>query len=296
MRKILNITLSTLALAAISSSALANGLERTAVTAAGTYTKPSGHDLNFVNEALGTNYSRPLVINPEFHWDYNFGMTHRLADSNTRLVLNYDHFNNDNRRTFNTTEGYVKHKDRDFKVGVNHTLEFGPKFDLVLGGAFEYAKIQRNFNIDTGVNNTKTFNEAKGWGPYVSLLARGFPMSKSCGMSLYGNAGIGVLYAQNKFNQQVRNAAGALQAGSFDPQNTKGALAKVDAGFGVEYQRTMRSDMANLLLGVRLGVKYNNYLNGLRNNVDSNDAYASNQRDYGRIGPFLEFKLGGADA
>src|SRR5690606_22822475 len=140
------------------------------------------------------------------------------------------------------------HKERDFKFGLRHTLEFGPKFETDLGAYLEYAKVERRFqefNYAGGATRYRTsLDEGEGWGPFLDATGRVFPWGEQnrC-WSLWARGGFGLLYTEHKFDQYVTADTGNpfIEQG-FRPEETNAITTKIEADMGIEYGRLMRSD------------------------------------------------------
>lgn len=327
MKKALKYTLATLAAASLVAPVYAfNGVNvnNFAFSAAATYTEASNNGLHMGNSVLsGTAGApitlRPIFLEPDHEWDYTLGLTYRLPNSDTRFFLDYDHYRgSEDRRAFGInallqapsvhTDGYVKHKDHNFKLGLKRTLEFGSQFEMVYGAGFEWAKVERNFTVSAvdagGTHHRASYDEAEGWGPYVDVLGRAYPFNNNRCWSVFAHAGLGLLYADNSpyvdyIEDGVRPATGL----NIQPEETTSIITHVEADLGVEWNRVMRADFADMRLGMRLGLKYLNYINAFKNGNlyqwPASGLHANlntSPDDYGRMGAFLQFTLGGANS
>jgi Legionella pneumophila major outer membrane protein precursor len=339
MKRALKYTLSALAAAVVAAPAMAgNTLDNSALYVAGTFTEASGNglhitDLNTANDAGGSSW-RPVMLDPDHEFDFYVGFSYRLADTNTRFFIEYDHFKGDESREVvgaaalsagvpvniaPVTTANVEHKERDFKFGLRHTLDFGPKFETVLGAGLEYSKVQRTFTTQslwTGPNSRfrEMFDETEGWGPFVEAKGRAYPWgNESRNWSFWARGAVALLYSDHTGRFEMREpGVGIPQLTNnytFTPEDTKSIITRVEADLGLEWNRVMRADFNDLLLGVKLGVRYHNMMNAFKNgNLNQVVATSSeggagltgdlntSPNDYGRMGPFLEFKIGGSNA
>ena len=95
-----------------------------------------------------------------------------------------------------------------------------------------------------------------------------------------------------------------------DSENTKSLIGKYDINLGVDYLRTYRVNCCPIKTGITLGVRYMNIVNAFKmgNTVGQSFNVAATQdgvanfpvfgvpTDWGRVGPYLRFSVGGADA
>ncbi|HET9843376.1 MAG TPA: hypothetical protein VFP93_01795, partial [Gammaproteobacteria bacterium] len=281
MKKALKYTLSALAAAMIAAPAQANPwnfINELTFKAALTYTEASGNTANYAYTGFPQTW-RPLFVEPDHEWDYALGLEWRIPGSNTHVFFDFEHFRDDASETAvgagtfgalpvagATAFGSLEHREKDFKLGLRHTLEFGPHFDLALGAAIDAAKIERRFNeIGTdpvvGVGTRFTHEETDAIGPFFDVTGRAYPWGQgrygNC-WSLWARAGFGLLYAEHDYT--LTTAVPGLVLPSFDPEDTNSIITKVEADFGVEFGRVLRLDFINMSLAARLGVKYINYI------------------------------------
>ncbi len=276
----------------------------------------------------GDGYRRHTFIDPDWEFDYGIGLTHRFCGSKTHFFMYYDHFRGDDSAATSgvrnlgiplagngaITNGSmdVETKSDEFRLGLSRGLNVGRHFSLDLGGFFEWDKIERNseeYQSQAGVPNRfrSTENEVKGFGPGVSVMARAFPSQNYCHFSVFMGAMTTLLYANNEFDQ-------ALYVGEdlfyqYQPDDSKSVLGKLDISFGIDYCNRIRTDCNGMTVGMSLGVRYLNIFNAFKNgNTAYNNAiqaggavegFAANTgstNDFGRIGPFFQVRIGGADA
>ena len=321
MDKAITIALSSLIAVGLSAPVAAhNWFDQLAVKAAATYTKPTNNGLDFGFLRTGNFSYRPFFVEPSHEFDFAWGLEFRTNhDGDTRAFLEYDHYNHSKQRAASglillgsgpeadsTVTGDVSHDEHSIKFGARHTLHFGPYFDTVLGGFFEYANVEktwkRAYAAPGGAIQVFDFSEdqMRGWGPGIDALGRAFPFgNENHNWSLFAAGSFSLLWADHEYhyasspNQQEEQDALAL-----DPEDTKSRVSKMETSLGVEYSRLFTSDVASVVLGARLGVKYLGYFNafkgGNHDSVVSGAVQFSRDYDYGRMGPFLEFRLGGA--
>ena len=343
MKRALKYTLSALAAAVVAAPAMATVLDNTAVYVAGTLTEASGNGLHITDQRVGGpdpvnggTAWRPIMLDPDHEWDFYAGFSYRIGGNNTRFFFEYDHFKGDESREVGgtgvsaiasglqasgvTVTANVQHKERDVKFGLRHTLDFGPKFETVLGAGLEYSKVQRTFYSmalwnGPNIRNSNLFNETEGWGPFVEAKGRAYPLgNESRNWSFWARGALALLYADHTGTFEIRevgpgNPPELHGAFTYFPEDTKSIITRVEADLGIEWNRVMRADFNDLLLGVKVGVRYHNMINAFKNGnlmqIPSTGAAGggalanslnTSPNDYGRMGPFLEFKLGGANA
>lgn len=342
MKRALKLTLSALAAAVIAAPASASVIDNLAVTGALTYTEASGNGLHFAHYLTAQNVGqqwRPVFVEPDHEFDYSASLSYRIDGHNTRVFFAYDHFKDDESRFISGSgvaalnqqapnngnvleaESNVQHKERDFKIGLRHTLNFGPKFETDLAGGLEWNKVQRTQDIQArfyvgavrNVRSLEVFNESEGWGPFVEGTGRAYPWGDAnrC-WSFWMRGGFALLYADHtttitSLQSQGGGVATFLNGNSLIPEDTKSILVKVEADMGVEWNRVMRADFNDLMLGIKLGVRYHNTASAFKNTntllftgaaggLNRQQDVDTRDNDFGRMGPFLEFKLGGANS
>lgn len=277
---------------------------------------------------------RAFMVEPETQFDYGVGLSYRMGGSNpspdTRLYLDYDHFRDSKDRqavglrnlglaptVAGTTDNNadLRHRAHQFRAGVTQTLHFGPKLDVALNGFVDYTKLERKFNevarhlVTTNTRSTE--NELRGFGPGFGAMARGTPLNTCPEFGVFGGMNATLLYADQEFNQELFTSVGAAVPAlvyQYNPEDSRSIVAKLDAELGVDYRRVINSDMARVLFHAALGVRYMNAVNAFKNgNTAWNPAelngvvqnfaqHTGGSNDFGRMGPFLRFTLGGADA
>jgi hypothetical protein len=337
MKKALKITAGTLLAASLAAPAYASLLHRASVSGTLTYTEASNNGASmgdFVTDNTNLQNRRAFFVEPEHEVDFAVDGTFRLHGTDTRLFVSYDHFNDDQERdaanlrnlginfvppggAVTSSHAVTENKAQEFRFGARHTLHFGQRFDLVLNGFLEYAKVERTLNERIAQNNNVhyrvTEDQMNGFGPGFGargrvVLSRDYP-----NWGLFGGMNGSLLYADNEYSQIETRSTGATPAiqYAFTPEDSKSIVAKLDAEFGLDYTRTVNSDMARFLMSVALGARYMNVINAFKTgNTAFNPAvlgaggavagsyanWTGSSLDWGRMGPFLQFRLGGAEA
>lgn len=307
---------------------------RTALLLTGTYSKITNDGLSYGDILLAPpaiagadGFRRHVFVDPDWDFDFGVGLTHRLACSNTRVFAYWDHFRaNDNAgtpgvRNLGLVPGAITggtmdvetHSD-ELRLGLSRGLHFGHHFSVDVGGFFEWDKIERDteeFVTQGGAASRfrSTENEIKGFGPGVTVMTRAYPSRDYRHFSIFMGAMTTLLYVNNEFDQSL--FVGDVLFSAYDPDNTKSMVGKLDISFGVDYCNRIHTDHTGMSVGMSLGMRYMNMFNAFKNgNTMYNNAvqagggnpftgFAANtggSNDFGRIGPFLQVRIGGADA
>lgn len=215
----------------------------------------------------------------------------------------------------------VESKSDELRLGLSRGLQFGHHFSLDLGGFFEWDKVERNTEerVSGGVTGggipvrnrfRSTENEMQGFGPGVAVMARAFPSHDYRHFSVFMGAMTTLLYVNNEFDQTFFN--GDQLVYEYQPDDTKSVVGKLDISFGIDYCNRIHTDHTGMSVGVSLGMRYMNIFNAFKNGnvayntpiqlgainpaLEGTPAYTGASSDFGRIGPFLQVRLGGADA
>lgn len=276
---------------------------------------------------------RAFFIEPEHEFNFNAGITHRLLNNDSRLFLTYDHFRDDKERDASgirnlglapaapvTSQGYgeVRHREHELRGGINHTLHFGRCFDFDIAAFFEYAKLERKMIEHTTLSNgnrhyRQTEDEMRGYGPGIGAMGHARPLREYPNVGFFAGATMSLLYSDHEYDQYMNSSSpGApvpLLNYQFHPEDSKSIVTKVDAQFGIEYRRKVTTDITSMMVAFELGMRYMNMMNALRTGNTSyeptvlNNAVASSFAqytgaafDYGRMGPFFRFTIGGANS
>lgn len=359
MKKLLVLSLGAgLASATLPAVIQASYLDNVGVYAAGTYTKPSNNGLSighyqthFPAQPLN-RFDRAVFLSPEFNWDYALGLSFRFPCSETRFFAEYDYFNATDTRTIGGLSKFpvspaalgqgvrlstqstanVMETSREWRLGLRHWVEFGPRFSVDFSAFFEYDRINISLHqwIDLPVvnrgtegfidGNTISYYEQntkfEGWGPGVGFKLIGTPIACCPAFNLFASFASTLFYANNLADVfQVLEVfptgfgfAQNLLAYSL-PENTHSILAKLDIHFGVDYARNLCLFGDQYSSGITLGVRYMNIFNAFKNanvggfSIISKGAATANQfvpvsvpNDWGRVGPYLQFRVGGCNA
>ncbi|MCS5712474.1 Lpg1974 family pore-forming outer membrane protein [Candidatus Berkiella aquae] len=334
MNKALKVTFGAVIAAGMISAAEANldpTLSRTALLVTGTYTKTTGNGLSYGDVLLapssvgGDGFTRHVFVDPDWEFDFGLGLTHRFCGTKTRLFVYWDHFRADDDASTSgvrnlglvpgaITSGSieVEQKSDELRIGLSRALNFGHHFSLDLGGFFEWDKVERNTNeFQSQAGNPNRFrsteNEMQGFGPGVAVMARAFPSHDYRHLSVFMGAMTSLLYVNNEFSQAQFNGDALFY--QYQPDDSKSVVGKLDISFGVDYCSRIQTDWDGLLVGVTLGMRYMNIFNAFKNgNTYYNNpiqggvaqaGFAANTghaEDWGRIGPFLQFRIGGAES
>lgn len=308
---------------------------RTAVLLTGTYSKITNNGLSYGDLLLAEpgvanadGYRRSVMVDPDWEFDFGVGLTHRFCGSNTRFFAYWDHFRADDDATtsgvrnlglvpgaITTGTMQVESKSDELRLGLSRGLSFGHHFSLDLGGFFEWDKVERNSNeyqVQSGNADRfrSTENEMQGFGPGVAVMARAFPSHDYRHFSVFMGAMTSLLYVNNEFDQSF--FSGDQLVYQYQPDDSKSIVGKLDISFGIDYCSRIHTDSTGMSLGVSLGMRYMNIFNAFKNGnsaynsviqqgavlpvLSGTPAYTGGSNDFGRIGPFLQVRLGGADA
>ena len=237
-----------------------------------------------------------------------------LPGSNTSsLLLDYDHYSTSDSKSLTSTtaftnqygiaptsiEGKLSLKDQTFRLGARRVLPFGDNFDVQLGAYAEHSKVERNQRITHVVAATaRTVNidqEASGWGPSFDLVGRWYPMGRHSCFSLLAGAEFAALWADSKYSARNVDQTGAIAVDAINNNNRSDintVTTRLGATVAVAYSRPINDSFK---LGLRAGARWINYHNAFKG--DSAILNTSMGRsDYGRMGPFIELRLGGVDS
>jgi|GEM_PF-2867505 len=331
MKKALQVTFGAVIALSVSGAVQAYdaAIGRTALLLTGTYSKTTNDGLSYGDILLappaslgGDGSRRHVFVDPDWEFDFGLGLTHRFACTNTRLFVYYDHFRaDDNAATSGVrnlglepdgaliTNGSmdVETSSDELRIGLSRGLNFGHHFSLDVGGFFEWDKIERNSEefVSSGAERRyrSTENEIQGFGPGVAVMARAYPSNDYRSFSVFMGAMTTLLYVNNEFDQSMQQGGLVYQ---YTPADTKSMLGKLDISFGVDYCSRIHTDRAGMSVGMSLGMRYLNVFNAFKNGnvaynnaiapLDGTPAYTGGSNDFGRIGPFLQVRLGGTDA
>jgi len=328
MKKALQVTFGAVMAIGIVGAVSANDatVGRTALLLTGTYSKITANGLSYGDLLLangaggGDGYRRHTFIDPDWEFDFGVGLTHRFCGTNSRVFVYWDHFRSDDNastsglRNLGLAPGAittgamdVESKSDELRIGLSRAMHFGHHFILDLGGFFEWDKIERNTeesNVQAGTNDRfrSTENEMQGFGPGVAVMARAFPSSDYRHFSVFMGANTALLYANNEYDQSF--FIGEALNYHYQPDDSKSVVGKLDISFGIDYCNSIHTDHTGLAVGISLGMRYMNIFNAFKNgNVAYNPTaaveppnYLGGANDFGRIGPFLQVRVGGANS
>ncbi len=295
------------------------------------YTKPSNNELS-VGDFLfatspGLNFDgghSHTFIEPKNEYDFAAGLTYRFANSNTRLFLDYDHFDTDEEKADidlrnicylppPDTFGFARLEVHayEFRVGAMHALNFN-RFNLDLLAFFENVKLtqtlfgsivqEEEYSVFSSENNTR------GFGPGIGVNARHYPCWMWRHWNLFAGLRASLLQSQYHFTSfyEADDAKGGIY--SYDAEGTESIVGKLDVEFGINYHTAFKHEMHGIKSDISLGFRFMNMFGALKNgnmafnpnggaNATVMQDFTPNQgpaNDWGRFGPFLRFKIGGA--
>lgn len=335
MKKALKVTFGAILAAGLASTAFAGEsdvLNRGAVWVTGTWTEISNNGVSYGDlvqtATAGTSdgQKRHVFIDPDMEFDYALGFSQHFCGTKTRGWVTYDHFShaedssNTNVRNIGSVPtpatptfatGNVQNHSDEVRFGLTRTMDFMQGFSLDVSGFFEWDQVKRT--IDEAISGPvagsfaarTTYERVQGWGPGIGARARSAPFrcASNIGFFMGGNATL--IWADDQFESSLVDDGALVYL--YDPEQTETIVGKIDISFGIDYSRCMR-DFGGTILDIALGVKYMNMFNAFKNgNAYQNPvyigsggfAYSANlgtSNDFGRVGPFLTFALGGGDA
>lgn len=331
MKTALKVAIGSLLAVGSISNAMADFGGRVSGAATLTYTEASNNGLSIGDIRIvagNDDQRRAQFLEPEFTADYALELTYRVQNTDTRLFVSYDHFSDDEETLAeqvshlgfgaafsSANNARAEHDSQEFRFGARHVLHFGNRFDMQLNGFVDYHKLERDVFEDVRngalIRQRHIVDEMRGWGPGFGAQGRVQLMANNPCWGLSGGANVSLLYVDNEYVQTFRDETGAFENNGYshvNPQDSKSVVTKVDTHLALDFTRGVKSDMANFLLSVVLGVKYQNINNALKNTntgwssaatgvADSDDSlHVANPVDWGRMGPFLQVRLGGRHA
>ncbi|MBS0289931.1 MAG: hypothetical protein JSS07_07870 [Proteobacteria bacterium] len=271
---------------------------------------------------------RHIFLNPDHEFDYALGISYRLPYSHSHLFMSYDHFNDDidnegevNIRNLGLaplpqTQGIASYEvhSQEFRFGVTHNLGFGDRFCLDLLAFLEYDKLRQTVSeiatqVDDGelrVHARETENKVKGFGPGVGFNSRWYAYNPH--WHIFAGASTILLAADNDYSQSFLGGDNDIDFYAYQPEGSDSLVGKIDINFGINYHCAFSYAMCGYQWDLTLGMRYMNMFNVFKNGNtafnpnagDDNDVasdFAANlgfPQDWGRWGPFLRFKIGGA--
>lgn len=156
-------------------------------------------------------------------------------------------------------------------------------------------------------------NKLNGFGPGVGFKLSGAPIVNCPQFKLFGGIMASLLYAR-QYGYYYRDLAIAevnpappppaiinVTPLIIDPDTNVALVTKLDIDVGIDYRQKFCVDNAKMMFGLTVGLRYVNMINALKysNRINfSNVQPLSNYDpvDWGRAGPYIQFRLGGADA
>lgn len=219
----------------------------------------------------------------------------------------------------------VAEKAQAYRFGLTHVLPFGEQFFVDLAAYFEYNKLNRGFqesnlvtNVITGAFGTlygEENNRVRGWGPGVGLRIAGIPFNCMRNFSIFAGTMVTVFYGTNSYNSsQVESAAGVNTTTLlFQPETSHSLLTKVNLDLGMDWRQVLSFNGCKFESGLTFGLRYLNITNAFKNGNTAPLVYRTNiagvpftlspstevqgvGTDWGRVGPYLQVRLGGANA
>lgn len=222
----------------------------------------------------------------------------------------------------------VHHRADEFRIGFVTSVPVHPRVTLDSSFFFEYDRVTRDINeeidggtlsngrtLSTGVARRSTENSVRGWGPGLGAKThvRPFHSRYMQNFGLFAGMKTILLYVHNDFDQEYSETSDN-DFYSYDGDRTHSLVGKLDITFGIDMDGCMCSNIGRLPINLALGMRYMNMFNVFKNgNAAYNtiqpgtnhapDApyfrtFAANSggaNDWGRIGPFLQFRLGGSN-
>lgn len=269
---------------------------------------------------------RHVFVDQDMEFDYALGYSYHIPCSATRFFVSYDHYrdgddstNSPFMRNLGVTPnssayGHVSNHAQEFRIGLSHTTKFNNQFHFDLSGFFAWDEVKRD--IDERITNSNqalfyrnTFESVKGWGPGVGGRARTIPFICYPNFGFFVGANTTLIWAENDYEASLRDNANGIETliYGYDPESTESVVGKIDISFGLNYSRQLR-DFSCSMIDIALGLRYMNMFNVFKNGnayqnpvfpgSNAND-FAANlgyPNDFGRVGPFLTFAIGGAKA
>lgn len=313
MKKIIGLSLGALVAAVTfpASAALNDAMSGTSVWVRGHWDEPSNERFVYaVKPAVAPFVGETYFVEPDNDFNFAFGLEYAIpmseADTHFSAVLDYDQYStsqNDVKSGLPFTSaipgglaaaanadrrGDLHLRDHTWRLGVRRAKEFG-RFDWQLGAFAEYSKVARTYSIleANGVagNQLYTKQESDGFGPSFDMMGRLYPWGRDTGFSVFGTGETAFLYADQSF-QGVDTANGVLQNVDSNRADINAVMVRLGATVGVGYARPISED---LVVGFKVGGRWMNYHNAFKNSSD----LTVGRNDYGRMGPFVELRVGG---
>lgn len=335
MKKVLGLMLgASLALAAVPSYALDPFMNNVGVYGTALYTKPSNNGLGMGTFTTGDARYLP-VLAPSYGWDFNFGISYHFPCTSTRLFFDYERYTDSDLRRVDGAFGFVTPPSGSepavvadlletaqvFRLRIDHAISIGCQFFVNLSGFFEYNKLSRAYHewdsfTATGVLNQfyiETNNHVHGWGPGVGLDLSGKPWICNPAFTLFLKSRATVFYGENVYTASGISsvpASGTYEGAYFEPESSHSLVAKFDIDLGIDYSRKLTLWGCPMQSGIAIGMRYINIVNAFKNGNIAPLSYGINNpfnnvvnfpilgvpNDWGRLGPYIKIRVGGADA
>lgn len=223
----------------------------------------------------------------------------------------------------NTTDaiGRVTNRSQELRIGLSHALCFGRQFSFDMSAFFEWDEVKQDLyerieqSLTPEVRTRYTNEKVNGWGPGIGGRMRAIPFACYENWGVFASTNTTLLWADNDYESTLDSTSlGHLY--TYDPESTDSVVGKIDISFGINYNRKF-SDLCCSMIDIALGVRYMNMFNVFKNGGSyANPVYNSgytpgigegsafepysanlgSAQDWGRVGPFLTFAIGGASA
>jgi hypothetical protein len=276
--------------------------------------------------ALGLSYhfhnSRTRLF---LHYDY-------FRDHNEQDTVNIRNLGyqpgglNPDGSTLASTEGHSRAEDHseEWRIGFVHHAPLHPRVTVDSSFFFEYDRVSRAIHDEIlgfdssgsteGSAERFTKDRVKGWGPGIGARThlRPFHRHHLQGIGLFASVKTILLYTDNDFNEDYLETS-EDDFYFYEPEQSHSLVGKLDISFGVDMTSCIFSSLGQLPFNVALGMRYMNMYDVFKHgNADYNPpqhiridpgtshiygSFAANSgpsSDWGRIGPFLQFRIGGS--
>ncbi|MBS0289932.1 MAG: hypothetical protein JSS07_07875 [Proteobacteria bacterium] len=226
---------------------------------------------------------------------------------------------------FQDTVGFagVRESAYEFSIGIIHDIHFD-RLCLQLHGFLENDKVAQTLEetlnqarvpigeeFFSGTHRARTTeNVMHGFGPGIGMFARVYPFRCYPQWDFFAGAKTTLLYANHGYSQALIGSTPTLNDNFYlyEPEKTVSLVGKLDIQFGINYHYAFKYDMNGMQWDLTLGMRYMNMFNALKNGNAAYNPHADDDnemfpnfpanlgysQDWGRWGPFLKFKMGGA--
>lgn len=254
-----------------------------------------------------------------FHYDH-FNDGHNANSATQLSALGLPSSLSDN---LVSGSGVVHNKSDEWTFGIDRRLAFGPCYVIDTAFFLEWDKVRRNFGeravqdispsptVPTIARSTRdTYNRFRGFGPGIGIKGRGIPFACP-NVGVFASFASTMLYGKNYFTSALYSSVTVEDIVSetlvyrLDPEESRSIVNKFDITFGVDYKRTFQLNCDQVQVGLALGMRYVNYINIFKNGntffnpLSPSSSFALNTghaEDWGRVGPFLQLRIGGGDS